>query len=1048
MQIEEYCKQGISYLFEKSVKTFTNKIALIDECGTLTYGELNSYVNKVANILIQFEDWKSGIVVAVDLPKTRDTIILILAIYKARGIFLPINSDCPPKRASYMIQTGQAQVLISDKQSRINELVEELNKDNISITCMLISEINKMLTETSNELEIYLELPRLAYIIHTSGTTGVPKGIMISQSSVINEVTSCYLRFFELDENWSIDEIYENRKNFYRIGVLADFSFDPSVVQMFIALFFGHCVVPIPDQIKRSQGELSNYLRNLKVDMFDITPTHCKHILNYFKYGKEDIYLPKIMVSVGEPLSGEMLNDIFTESNGLVEKVINAYGPSEVCVYSNAKVYHKEEKDCLGRLSVGKMLRGYQVYIMDQNYQIVEPNSEGEIIIASKYLADGYIGREDLSKQSFIVDESKGIGRFYKSNDIGIMDETGEVICLGRNDDQIKIRGHRIELGEIESVIRKNFTFDEVHVIATDTIAGKEIYLFYKGDFVEEGKIINKISYYLPEYMIPKRIFQVENFNVNLNGKLETKELIKQYVTLDQYIPREENSLLDICMNILKNDKITMEDNFFALGVDSLTVFELNARIYYKFRISINIQILYQQKTIRDMQMLINDLINHKDEKKKTDISTQEIRIRATNFQEQLIRKEIKYYRNQEKFNLQLELPPYNVIHMIDCSFYIYVDRLKDVVNSLIERNRICRSTFVRYGEEIYLQTRKEKFDCVDFVKVKDMDNLDWKKWIKHIRYTQLPLFQIILFESESKQQKIVINIHHGIFDYLSLSIFVKELFSEYFHLELPTVTEDFFSIIKNNKLILKEDIKQFWKKYLEGRGPSQTFLTDVNTSYIRTHLQDKFYCIKEVLPFNEYVELSQLCNKNKVSLFTFTTTILAKVLSEDVLDNDILLGTILHGRDFEVPHMAEIIGLFAQLMPLRIKFNEKLSVKENVIKQQLLLNEILKHQGLSLNDLYLMQSFNERIIGDYFKVIINYHTDFEYILPKGKGEVKSREVGAFSKDVPVYVQVRESKEQMEFYFQFDDSFYHKNNARRIVNRYFDILKEWQTQMK
>ncbi|BCJ93204.1 hypothetical protein acsn021_07730 [Anaerocolumna cellulosilytica] len=1043
MHTKEYFKLGISGVFQMAVEKYKNQPAVTGLSGTMTYKELDDMSSRLASRLLRLDGWSEDIVTAVDVSKDNGAIILLLAIYKAHGIFLPIPRSCPQKRLVSMTEQGEAKILITDSAERAESIVQY-------IQTVYLQDIMKDLSK-EEPYKSALEDKRgeaLAYIIFTSGSTGKPKGIMVSQQSVVHIAYTCYSRFFGLSEEAEFEQLQGLTKEYLKMGVLSDFSFDPSVVQIYMALFFGHCIVLITEEIKRSQWELSNYWRKYQVDVCEITPTHLKHILQYFNKRDEELYLPQIIISVGEPLPLKLLKDVFGLGKIGVKKVINAYGPTEVCVYSHARVYSYEEVDYINEISIGRPLKGYEVYLLNHKKEDVKEGEVGEIYIHSPYLSLGYINNEDMTKKTFLKVHNSD-HRMYKTNDLGIIKKDGEYLCLGRSDDQIKIRGHRIELGEIENVLKEYGDFSDIRVLAKeDDNQQKHIIAFYLGEGKDEKELKGTFKNYLPEYMIPNRFIRLNHIPINANGKINRQELL-QMIEVNSSLPliRTKQSLVEICREIIKCNTLTGTDNFFDNGATSLEVFILNTRVFHEWGVVLENKDIYQSETIWQIQKLIEDklLISKENYGETSENLADSEMVKATEFQCKIIRSENRVYKNRklEDSNKTSEMPPYNVVYKITHSQYIDNEKLENAIDKMIKRHRILRSSFLVKDGVVYIRAEKEGKIDFSYLMVENINKLDLSAYTHEFRFNSLPLFQIVLFEDRQREQEIVLNLHHGIFDYLSLSVFINELFRLYYQIPMKLPDSDFFEYRKQYIQADKTRLNEFWKQYMRNRPLSVGFQGNGENQRLKVKKQEKFKCLQRNYDVTVMNTMKELCIREKISMFTLTSVILAQILSDWENQQEFCIGTILHGRMSNVPGVSSMIGLFAELMPLRYIIYTNESLRTKLQRHQKYLEDVLEHQGLGMNELYMLQDYEERFKGDYFKLIINYHTDFSCNLPNGMGFVIAEEIGQYPEEVPLYIQIREYKDGINFHLIYAASIYKKEDIERIMNDYSNCLTNW-----
>lgn len=1047
MDRKEYLEKGIAEVFMSSARMYKDRIAISDLYGEMSYKDLDIYSSCLARRLISLSYWKEDIVVAVDFPKGREVILLILAIYKAGGVYLPLNENYPPKRIANMMKISNSTLIIAKKKERISEVIKEID---IKVNFIKWEELNKDIgceLQDESYTKFKIKNPsKIAYIMFTSGSTGEPKGVIVSQRSVINSAIACHNRFFELPEDTGLYESRKNSKEILNIGLLSDFSFDPSVVQMYIALFFGNCIVPIPDDVKRSQKLLCEYWKKQKVHVCEITPTHLKYLLSFYKDKKGELYLPSTIVSVGEPLPSEMVSNIFKVQDKKNAKVINAYGPTEICVYSNAKVITRSNFIEHEKIGVGKPLSGYRVYILDENLKKVSLGEEGEIYIGGHYLSDGYIGRDDLTKKSFLKDLLVSEDKMYKTGDLGKYIGNGEYICLGRNDDQIKISGHRIELGEVERVFKNKLFIDEVHLLVrSDSNNEKQILAFYTGKELDVSEAKKELEKFLPNYMVPKFIIRLERFKLNANGKLDRNNMLEAYkkYSLEREIKIDNSSVLSICKYILEKNDLTYEDNFFEVGASSLDVFKLNTRLYNDLGVALDIKELYEAKNIKEIEIIVKDEAKRYSNK---EFEEEEVRkVKATEIQKQLIRKEKTMMKNELAIvnNRENIVPPYNIIHIVKHSKYIDSTKLKSAIYKLIQRNKILRSIFIIKDKELYLEWQDK--GIVDFSEVHDInfEDINYYKYARNFYCDKLPLLQVVLFENKESEQRMMINIHHGIFDFLSLSVFLNELFSIYYDLPMQPKKYDFFKFINDTKDHDYSEVKKFWSEYLKDRKKSVAFPPKTDRVRMKMTAKDTVKCLDVQYGSIDTEKLKRVCIKLNISVFTIMCSVLAEIMQQATGKDDITLATVFHGRPTDYTGISEVIGLLAQIMPIRFKISKDISFEKRLIEKQKEIDEILKNQGIGMNDIYCMQTFEERLIGDYFKVMINYHTDYMEVLPKGLGEIECSEIGKHPEDIPLYIQITSHKKDMTFSFMYAEKLYTEEMIKDIINNFFTCLNSW-----
>lgn len=993
------------------MEKYSDRIALKDEYGEISYLELLELVEIKARALKRLSFWHRDINVAIDLPKTRMSVIMMLAIYKAEGVVIPLPVDCPIDRVNNILNQTKTEIIITDKDINLN--VFSINPD--------------MLGEnTAEQVHYSNRSDSLAYIIFTSGSTGEPKGIMIRQRSIVNQVDACYKRFF----NIVVDSNYLKTEKPLVIAILADFSFDPSMVQLFMGLFYGNCIVPVPSDVKKSQWKLSEYLSKMKVDCIDITPSHLKYILSFFDKEKDKLYLPRHIVSVGEPLTIQLLKKISEFNN--VEYVINAYGPTEVCVYCTAECFIMEDFNKFQDLPVGRALDGYEVFILDEKGNQVELGKIGEICVASPYISDGYIGKEELTKKSFVYLPDISEHRIYRTNDLGFMDLDGRVYCKGRCDDQIKIAGNRIEIGEVENTIKRYIDVQQIKiVVVNDSLFGKKMIAFYSGDEKNESDFRNKLKKFLPEPMIPTNFINVKQFPLNNNGKIDRKKLQDLYIYNEKV--SMDTSIEGIIANLLHLSSISYDDNFFDLGATSLDVFIFISEIYNKYGVLIDNIKLRQYRNIREMIHNINKLSDN--------IIIKEIQgnasERCNDFVNKLIRNEIK---NRQMDKSSTKYPIYNVLFKLISCVKFNEDIFVESMRELAKRHRILRSHFVMQGHELFLESTDDL--SIDFIHISNDNDDILSCVVKDFQYDKVPLYQVIMIDKADGKQEIIFNFHHSIVDQISVEIYINELLRLYNGFSLPFNKIDYFDYKNQCKTLESSRVKFFWEQYLKDRKRAITFIGNGTNKRYKVTDAEIYNNTKIILKGNTYIDINRLLRKYNISPFSFFVLCIAYSLYKETSENDIIIGSILHGRIDKILGSANVIGMLAKMLPIRCIFDDKISFEENLKVLNRNIENVLENQNIDLFDIYKFQSFEDRIKGEFFKIIINYNEGCRIINRDFHDKVKIEEIGENLGSIPIYLYILKKQDSFILNFKYAKSIYTENDIESIKTKYIDIIAE------
>ena len=428
------------------------------------------------------------------------------------------------------------------------------------------------------------------YILYTSGSTGVPKGVEVYQKGVINYLNySCDNYLSKMTDN-------ENPASFIYLPL----AFDASITSLYSPLMMGRSIV-----IPSKQGlEIFDdmLVQKNKFDFVKITPAHLlilKERMN-FKYSKN---WTKYLIVGGEALTLQHLS--FLKKLDLDWTIINEYGPTETVVGSSTFSF-SINSNVPDKIPIGKAIYNTIIYIVDKNGNLLPNGEMGEIVIGGDGVAKGYLNKQELTKEKFLENFILPGNRVYKTGDLGTYQKDGNLIYNERIDDQVKIRGYRIEISEIESNLKKIPGILEAVVIIKETKPNmKSLEAFFTSKKnLNINTIRKKLSENLPIYMLPSKFLRVKKIPITSNGKIDRKYLLtldETSNTPEEILNKIEQKLLPIWKEILKTKNINVDDKFSILGGHSLLAVMLISEVNKMFSVNIPILTLYPNGTLREI---------------------------------------------------------------------------------------------------------------------------------------------------------------------------------------------------------------------------------------------------------------------------------------------------------------------------------------------------------------------------------------------------------------------------------------------------------------
>ncbi|ACE85950.1 non-ribosomal peptide synthetase [Cellvibrio japonicus] len=577
-------------LFEKQVDKDPDAVALIfpeykgkeERLQTLTYAELNTRSNRLAHKLKEM-GVGPDILVGIAVERSVEMVVGVLAIMKAGGAYVPLDPAYPEERLAYMVENSCLTLL----------LTQSLLDDHLPIPrgIQRVYIKDDYTGYSADNISSQPHPNNLAYLIFTSGTTGLPKGVGIDQGSL-----ACHVEVFS-------NRLELNARD--RVLQYATLNFDTFGEQLFPALCCGAAVVLRGEELWDHDTLYKNILQQ-DISIVNLTPALWHQMItDYAAKGITDFgYLRQMLVG-GESMPPSAL--AIWQQLGVSKQVTlwNFYGPTEATVTTSSfccNRYFNSDKPELTTVPIGEPLQGRLVYIVNNSLNLVPIGAVAELVIGGELLARGYHGRPGLTAERFIPDpfDETGGGRLYRTGDLARFRPDGNIEYAGRIDHQVKIRGFRIELGEIEARLQSQVTIKDAVVLAQAGTGSQQQLVAYlvptntalvAGDTDVERDARNHfcaevkahLQNTLPDYMVPNQYLLLEALPLTPNGKLDRKGLPRvdsQAFQRAYEAPRTalEQQLAGIWQAVLGVERVGLNDNFFELGGDSIVAIQLVSR--------------------------------------------------------------------------------------------------------------------------------------------------------------------------------------------------------------------------------------------------------------------------------------------------------------------------------------------------------------------------------------------------------------------------------------------------------------------------------------
>jgi amino acid adenylation domain-containing protein len=549
-----YPAASMHELFEQQAARTPNATALVFGRHALTYAELNARAGELAAFLA-----KQGVrpkqLVAICVERSAEMVIAMLAVLKAGGAYVPLDPAYPRERLEFILSETEVKVVLTQEQIAVS-----LAGIKARIIC-LDSERALIAREKNSEFPCRVQPDDPAYVIYTSGSTGKPKGVEISHRSVVNFLTSMQRE----------PGIRSND----RLLAVTTLSFDIAGLEIFLPLVSGARLVVADRDTTMDGTRLAETIRDAGITMLQATPSTWRLLL-------EAGWKPQPgfkMLCGGEALPRELADQLLATDGVLW----NMYGPTETTIWSAVSGVNPGP----GPVRIGPPIANTQFYVLDNRQQPVPLGVPGELYIGGDGVALGYFRRPEMTAEKFVADQFRAGGRrMYRTGDLVRMLPGGTLEFLGRLDNQVKIRGFRIELGEIETVLMQQPGIKEAVAIAHGEGAAKKLVAYMAtadGRECDRDALRRALADALPAYMTPAVFVTLPAIPRTPNGKVDRRALPEPGQSTGAKTKRPprnpaEDVLSGIFTEVLKLEEISVDDNLFELGADSIQIFQIVAR--------------------------------------------------------------------------------------------------------------------------------------------------------------------------------------------------------------------------------------------------------------------------------------------------------------------------------------------------------------------------------------------------------------------------------------------------------------------------------------
>lgn len=555
-------------MLEEQVKRQPDKDIVEYNGKMFSYREIDLAAQKVCSYLIRSCAQKNQFVGVIG-KRSEKMLIAMWGILKAGMAYIPLDSEFPENRIRYMCEDSGIRMVIAISPMEIN-LENDIEVINIE--------------DMQNECDIITGQPTpagdaLAYMIYTSGSSGMPKGVMVTHRNLVYFV------------NGIAKEIPFGKDTV--IACITTMSFDFFFIESFLPLILGIKIVIFDEECQKDPQKFSEGMKAHAVNSALLTPSRLRLLLQYDVFYKCLSNMKELMVG-GEQFPVSLLEKITGRTEA---RIWNVYGPTETTIAVSVKEIQNDNE-----ITIGRPFENVRYYILDEAGRPVKGDETGELYIAGNLVSKGYFNKSELTAKNFLPDICNPNEIMYKTGDLVKYGTNGECIILGRADDQVKIRGYRVELGEVEDNIMRYTKVDQAVAKVIENKAGlQQLCCFYKAnDQMNEFEIKEVLERYLPDYMIPDIFIKTDVFYYTPNGKIDRKRLEipdiskvhKESDTADKENILE--TLQEIWGSLTMRATVDVTRPLFEIGGNSMLLVEFCVRINKVYHINMNIRQLFR----------------------------------------------------------------------------------------------------------------------------------------------------------------------------------------------------------------------------------------------------------------------------------------------------------------------------------------------------------------------------------------------------------------------------------------------------------------------
>lgn len=563
--------------FERQAVATPDAIAIRSDTRSYRYAELNGRANQLAYELLE-RGLNPDDRVMICMPRSADQIALVLAVVKAGGVFVPVDPAEPVERFRHMRDSLQPFLLVV-----ANTATYEQGQLPGAVSFDVLAQ--RASRHAQQNPAVNIQGGHSAYIMFTSGSTGVPKGATIRHRGLINR-----FRWQVRVHGYTQSDVFVQK---------SPMTFDTAIWEIFIPLSIGAQLIVAAHEGHRDPEYLAALISRHRITVIDFVPSMLAVFLTYCGVQGESIRSLRHIILGGESLPLHLLQELTRLSSA---RIYNQYGPTETSIGVTAWIGHANAR----QVTIGRPIDNTRIYILDKAMHVLPIGAVGELYIGGTPVGSGYFGRDDLTKNAFLINPFVDGDMLYRTGDLARYLPNGEIDYRGRADRQVKIRGMRVELGEVARALLDHQYVREALATLTEAAGQAELSIYYVvSDRVSVPQLRQHLKQRLPRHMLPIHYVELEAFPLNRNGKVDEKVLPAPMRTASigarPFVSQTQHALALIWHSLLAVLPSGLDDDFFELGGHSLMAAQLIPRVRTELRADLALRDVFEASTVESM---------------------------------------------------------------------------------------------------------------------------------------------------------------------------------------------------------------------------------------------------------------------------------------------------------------------------------------------------------------------------------------------------------------------------------------------------------------